>query len=236
MRALNLLRRRITLLAGVVVLYFAVNFNWTHAALVYAISPVKCPRAPIIQAQKDVARLFGKTLSRPLWLCLKKPLLGLDVSHGSTRFAPFFPSIIIVGKKGTRRDVMAHEYAHAELARRTSSLARTYLVPTWFDEGLAMQLDHRSPYTGRALARYLARRDLIRPRLAHLSWSGQFFKPGVQGRMHYAFARCVVKKWLRTQKGGRPNALLRHIGWLSAFPDRDFTPFETACLNRKTVE
>ncbi len=232
----RMIRRTIRFAVLFVVLFFVVNFNWSHAALVYMSSRDTCPQKPILRARKDVAHLFGQAYSRPWWLCLKKSRLGLDVSHGSTRFAPFFPAVIIVGKKGTRRDVMAHEYAHAELARRTSALARTYLFPVWFDEGLAMQLDHRSPYTGKALRRYLARNDLTKPRLGDIAWAGQFFRPGEQGRLHYALARCVVKKWLQTQAGGRPLKLLRQTGWIKGFPYRDFYPFEALCLGNRPAD
>ena len=113
-------------------LFFALNFSWTHAAVAWLVTKYECPAKLKALARKDVAALFGSTRADPLWVCAKEPLLGLDISHGTTRSALFLPSVIVIGKKGPKRNVMAHEYSHAELAARTR--VRYALIPTWFDE------------------------------------------------------------------------------------------------------
>jgi hypothetical protein len=198
-------RRRI-LLSLALLAIIASAFPWLHAAMAYLVHGPRCPPAAIARAQAETASLFGSLKSRPLWLCVDKPLLGLDVSHGSTRSFPFLPSVIIVGKKGARPPVMAHELVHAELARRTESWLRMFLFPAWFDEGLAMQLDRRRPYDRRALINNIAlmrKGRLRKPDLKALAWSVNFFTGGRQERFHYGFARCVVRKWLASQPQAR---------------------------------
>jgi hypothetical protein len=43
-------------------------------------------------------------------------------------------------------DVTSHELMHAELAERLGYWARLTRLPTWFDEGVALQLDRRPQY------------------------------------------------------------------------------------------
>ncbi|MCP4937339.1 MAG: hypothetical protein GY927_24800 [bacterium] len=212
-----------------VALFFALNFSWTHAAVAWLVTKSECPAKLIVLAKKDVAALFGSTRSSPLWVCTTKPLLGLDISHGTTRSALFLPSIIVIGKKGPKRNVMAHEYVHAELAARLG--ARYALIPTWFDEGLAMQVDYRRLYTPRALARYLRRKEVQKPYLDDLASSFRFYRRG-KGRINYAFANCVVKNWLKAQGAKQPLKLITNIEWKKSFPIEQFRKAEQRCLLR----
>ena len=222
-------RRLLFALLLITALFFALNFSWSHAAVAWLMTKSQCPAKLIALAQKDVARLYGRASSTPLWLCASKPLLGLDISHGTTRSALFFPSIIVIGKKGPRRNVMAHEYSHAELAARTK--ARYFLIPTWFDEGLAMQVDFRRAYSRKALARYLRRAGDYKPRLDELTSSRRFYKRS-KARLHYAFASCVVGRWLKSQGKTQPLKLIGDVGWRKAFPIDQFRKFEQRCLGR----
>ena len=43
-------------------------------------------------------------------------------------------------------DVTAHELVHAEVVNRVGYLTRLLEIPTWFDEGVAMQVDYRPKY------------------------------------------------------------------------------------------
>ena len=211
-------------------LFFTINFSWSHAAIAWMMTGDECPENLVLQAKVDALKLFQTYTASPLWLCLPTPLLGLDVSHGTTRIAPFLPAIIVIGPSGLKRNVMAHEYGHAELAARTSTLLRTYLIPTWFDEGLAMQIDGRKGYSTRNLVRYLKRPKLSKPQLDHLGWSREFFRGGSQEILHYAFARCVVKRWLKAEGPTQPLDLINKVGWLKPFPYEQFRKYERLCL------
>ncbi len=227
---MRMIRRFFSVMLLIIVLFFALNFSWTHAGVAWLVTKPACPAKLIALAKKDVATLFGSARASPLWVCATRPLLGLDISHGTTRSALFLPSVIVIGKKGPRRNVMAHEYAHAELAARTSALYA--LIPTWFDEGLAMQVDYRRAYARKALARYLRRQGAEKPRLDELTSSSRFYKRG-KARLHYAFANCVVKNWLRSKGEAQPLGLIRDLGRGVSFPVAQFRKFEQACQSAR---
>jgi len=117
-------KRKKLVIAALFVGFCVVNFSWIHAALA-GLSPASdCPASLIQTARHDVAKLYGETHAKPIPVCLTQPILGIDVSHGTTRFMPMVPSIVVLGAEGLNTDVAAHEYAHAELAERTSVVRR----------------------------------------------------------------------------------------------------------------
>jgi len=195
-------------LAILLLIAFGLNFRWVHAASVAATSE-RCPAELVSHAQHSVADLFGSTKSSPIIRCVSGPSLGLTVDYGSTNFAPALPPVIIVGPQGQNPDVVAHEWAHAEIFERLSFMAREFWLPTWVDEGLAMQVDHRDPYNVESLRVLHGRDDLTRPSIASMKASG-FFIAGDQGRYHYAYAKCLVNE-----------GISRHDGWLGRLERTD---------------
>ena len=213
---------------ALVALFLVLNFSWTHAFAATAFG-VKCPEAIKIHAKNAVSSLFGKVQSDPVFSCFNSIMLGLDISHGSARFAPLMPSILVLGPKGQNCDVAAHEYSHAELAFRTSALLRTYRIPTWFDEGLAMQVDNRVDYSRSALSFYLSSQHIDLPKLQGLSSPAGFYKAGIQGKTNYAFAKCVVSGWLDENGRAELERLIANVGWFQSFPIEEFQTHETIC-------
>ena len=180
-------------LTACIILFLAVaaNYNWVHAAIVYGASTGTCDTDKLAAAKLRVQSLFGSVESDPWIRCLEQPTLGLGHIIGTTHFAPGLPAVIILSSEGNHLDVIAHEWAHAEYARRVGGLYRTYAVPTWFDEGLAMQVDHRKSYDLSVVASLSEKYAL-----GEVEKVGGFFQPGEQGRFHYAWARCAVSTWL----------------------------------------
>ena len=178
-----------------------VNFRWVHAGLAYSISEQSgCNIQLLESAHERVAQLFGSVESKPLIGCLKTPVLGLGNTIGTTNFAPGLPSVILLNHEGEQLDVMAHEWAHAEFVQRIGLWHRELSVPTWFDEGLAMQVDLREGYQRLALQHLLTavgRGQLQSPHLESLKSPSEFFRTGDQGKLHYAFSRCVVQQLLK---------------------------------------
>ena len=123
--------------------------------------------------------------------------MGAGKVIGTTHFAPGLPAVILLNADGQNVDVMAHEWAHAETAARVGVLHRTYQMPTWLDEGLAMQVDLRPSYNLQALQRLVQQAGRV-PRLTQISSPRTFFQAGGNGRLHYAYSRCVVADMLRT--------------------------------------
>lgn len=213
--------------------FFGLNHSWTHVALASLSGEMRtCPSAPVSEARTRVEAFVGKVHAAPWIICQRQSVFGLNVSHGTARFAPFMPSFIVVGPFGINTDVIAHEWMHAEIAARTSALLRTYRIPTWFDEGLAMQLDQRPDYGERALGAYKQAGLLSTRNLQQLASPGQFFSPGDHGKAHYAFARCVVGRWLAASDRVEAMKLLERVGWGRSFPDQEFEGHARSCLEQ----
>lgn len=227
---MRMTRRWLWLTCFVLAVFFGLNHAWTHAALAHLVSASRCPPALEADARRSVAALYDEARASPIFLCLQRPVLNLAVSHGSARFAPFMPSIVVLGPQGHNPDVASHEYGHAELAHRTSALLRSYRIPTWFDEGLAMQLDHRAEYSEAALRGYLADEAIPPMTLAALDRPATFFRPGREGKAHYAFARCVVGQWLGDAGKQGMRDIIAGVGWFNRFPADQFKQYESVCL------
>jgi len=56
-------------------------------------------------------------------------------------------SYVVISKQGVNLDIISHEISHAELYERIGFYNWSFKIPRWFDEGLAMQNDHRSYFS-----------------------------------------------------------------------------------------
>lgn len=63
-------------------------------------------------------------------------------------------SFIVLNLHGLNTDVISHEMCHNELFERLGWRKTTFSVPQWFNEGLAMMLDHRFVNTSDSALRY----------------------------------------------------------------------------------
>lgn len=57
---------------------------------------------------------------------------------------------ILLSPEGLNPAIVAHEWSHAELAKRIGRLRRWWSVPQWFDEGLAVLVSRDPAYTEEA--------------------------------------------------------------------------------------
>jgi hypothetical protein len=152
----------------------------------------------VIQARARIAHVFGQTPRA-------QPIVAFYQNQKT--FGPFklnaYASTTFVGNRtcgvvgpnGHNIDVVSHELMHAELAQRTGIWRRFFYIPTWFDEGLAMQVDFRPAYelpTGRPI-------DTSHVML--LDNTKKFFAgDDAQLTLNYAYAKAQVAQWL-TQVG-----------------------------------
>ena len=228
---------RLTRIAALAALsFFGLNYSWSHVALASLTGAMgHCPSSAIEEARTRVQAFVGTLSATPWIICQRRSALGLDISHGTTRFAPFLSPFVVVGPFGVNVDVIAHELMHAEIAARTSALLRTYRVPTWFDEGLAMQLDRRSDYDQHALKMYRQSGLLSTIHLDQLASPAEFFRTGDEGKAHYAFAKCVVGRWLAASGPSEPMKVLTEVSWFRTFPNQRFDGHEKACLERSAL-
>lgn len=103
---------------------------------------------------------------------------------------------VVLGPSAFNLDIISHELCHAELLAQVGWLARDNEIPTWFDEGLAMQLDHRSRYAEKNLKRFGA--DLLQQNdVQLLNGPEEFWSENNDiTRLRYILAKQTVHEWL----------------------------------------
>jgi hypothetical protein len=111
-------------------------------------------------------------------------------AYGGTHFIGS-RACVMIGPKGQNVDVVAHELMHAEIHHRVGYLKRFLQLPTWFDEGVAMQLDYRQRFS--LSPRNESNADHVRG----LTTFSSFFSGDEQAVVrNYAAAKQVVASWL----------------------------------------
>ena len=100
------------------------------------------------EAKDRIEAKFGLMQSKPVAVFFEKQdsfwPLRLN-EYGSTSFLGS-KTCVVIGPNGQNIDVIAHELMHAETEYRVGYWRRWLELPIWFDEGLAMQVDHRERY------------------------------------------------------------------------------------------
>lgn len=144
-------------------------------------------------ARTRIESTFGAAEAKPILVFFSSPdgfgPFRLN-AFGSTQFIGS-RACVMVGPKGQNIDVIAHELVHAEIHHRVGYMKRFLQVPTWFDEGVAMQVDYRPRYA-------LAPQDAPNAgAVRELTTFSSFFK-GDENMVvhHYASAKQVVAAWL----------------------------------------
>jgi hypothetical protein len=144
-------------------------------------------------ARARIESTFGVVESQPILVFFDQPdrfgPFSLN-AYGSTQFIGS-RACVMVGPKGQNVDVVAHELMHAEIHHRVGYLKRFLQLPTWFDEGVAMQVDYRSRYS-------LSPQDALQTAFVRdLTTYSTFFKGDDQAlTRNYASAKHEVASWL----------------------------------------
>jgi hypothetical protein len=144
-------------------------------------------------ARARIKSTFGKVESKPILVFFSRPdgfgPFKLN-AYGSTQFIGS-RACVMVGPKGQSVDVVAHELMHAEIHHRAGYLKRFLQLPTWFDEGVAMQVDYRPRYS--LSPQDIQNADYVRG----LTTFSSFFASDEQAVVrNYASAKQVVASWL----------------------------------------
>lgn len=104
----------------------------------------------ISDARARVAEQFGALESRPRIIISKgdeeQKTFKLYQAPGKLLISPW-GNYLILDHDLANIDVAAHELVHAEIADRLGYLTRMRRMPTWLDEGIALQVDYRPQYT-----------------------------------------------------------------------------------------
>ena len=117
-----------------------------------------------------------------------------DTHHLSTLF-PVKRSYVSVSTEYLTIDILAHELSHAELHERLSGKAFRR-VPTWFNEGIALQNDYREQYGPEAWAEQTDNGKNI---VAHedMDTAAEFYSGTKEDRrFRYLNAKHDIAEWL----------------------------------------
>jgi hypothetical protein len=110
-------------------------------------------------------------------------------------------SYIVISNEGIDLDIIAHEISHAEFYARIGFYNWTFKIPTWFDEGLAMQNDHRNYYSEDTL-KVKSNNYKNLPDVKKLTSGKQFNEVGSheQIMLNYMTAKHEVSTWYTKEK------------------------------------
>jgi hypothetical protein len=105
----------------------------------------------------------------------------------------FWGTFIVLGKEGFDLDVISHELCHSFFWSQLGTLNQRK-IPTWFDEGIAMQLDDRPFMKDSILEKsYVTNYD----QLKSIATPDQFYKGGWPlMKKNYIVARIEIKQFL----------------------------------------
>ena len=156
----------------------------------------------IDKAKSRVADFYGSLTCQDhtvIIICDDEKLLAkLGGDHDTRHFSTLFPvkrSYVSVSTEYLTVDVLAHELSHAELYERLSGKAFRR-VPTWFNEGIALQNDYREQYGPEAWAEQT---DNGKNTVAHedMDTAAEFYSGTKEDRrFRYLNAKHDVAEWL----------------------------------------
>jgi hypothetical protein len=145
------------------------------------------------ESRERIASTFGAPEAQPIIVYFNGPdgfgLFKLNATGSVAFLGP--RACVMIGPKGQNVDVVAHELMHAELHKRVGYWNRFAKIPTWFDEGVAMQVDYRPRYI-------LSPEDSIsKDDVRQLTSFSSFMRGGQKVVVgNYAKARSVVAGWV----------------------------------------
>ena len=109
-------------------------------------------------------------------------------------------AVIVLSADAIDPDIIAHEFSHAEFYHRIGFYDRTFKIPTWFDEGLAMQNDYRDYYSDDTLKVKSGNFKNL-PDIKNFKSAGQFLAGShEQIMLNYMTAKHEVKNWYTKEK------------------------------------
>lgn len=163
-------------------------------------------------AQNRVESFFGEVRSTPVLIITedesKLRRLGDDSDIMSFAIGEVY-SYISVSTEKYDVDTLAHELAHAEIHKRifNGKVSFGRVVPPWFDEGIALQLDYSTKFSWETLMRYTE--DLtVLPDFELLSDEDYFYNDDPETEMYnYLAAKYELGRWL-LENGGEDELVL----------------------------
>lgn len=104
---------------------------------------------------------------------------------------------VVIPKDIIDVNILSHEISHTVLYRNIGWWKWHFTIPTWFDEGLAMQVDDRDYYNLDTLLQK-NRAGIILPDVTQMTTPEKFYSgTKAQVMLNYAVAKYVVHDWLK---------------------------------------
>ena len=161
----------------------------------------------IDSAKERVTEFFGdlSSLNETVIIICDDDRLLTKLGGDHDIMSVYFPvekHYISVSNEYLSIDILAHELTHAELHTRLSASAQKKL-PTWFDEGLALQNDYREQYGPEAWIEQTENGKKVLP-LEDMDTPSEFYAGAAEDRrFRYLNAKHEVGVWMNIhqQKG-----------------------------------
>ncbi len=105
---------------------------------------------------------------------------------------------VVLQEESLDKDIIAHEISHTVLYNKLGWYTTKFKIPTWFDEGLAMQVDDRDYYSTDSLL-LKQQNGLKLPDVMALNTPQEFFSgTGEAVMLNFSTAKYAVHEWLQT--------------------------------------
>jgi len=159
--------------------------------------------ALIEQAELRVADFWGEKKSNPKFIYCESDedymMFGVPVMTPASANMKL-GAYVVISKTGVDLDIISHEISHTELFERIGFFNREFKMPSWFDEGLAMQVDLRDYYSSDAL-KAISNNFKELPEVTKMSSNMEFWEGSrEQVMLNYATARYEVGNWYTSDK------------------------------------
>jgi hypothetical protein len=105
---------------------------------------------------------------------------------------------VVLSSDGVDEQIIAHEITHTILYNHIGWYKAIYKIPTWFEEGLAMQVDNREKYPIDSLQGKI-NEGFILPDISTIATGKQFYTGDDDTvTLHYITAKYIIHEWLKT--------------------------------------
>ena len=179
------------------------------------------------EARERVRAFFGVTMSNPtVIICDDKQKLALLGGDHDTFTVMFFQasSYISVSSDWLNVDVLAHEFTHAEVHTRVfrGGISFDLPIPTWLDEGLAIQNDYREQYNEQTWLRITENGENV-PSIEEYNTAAKFYAGDTEARrQRYCLAGHEVAAWIKQHGKDKMITMLNKTGQGVAFSSMYF--------------
>jgi len=179
----------------------------------------------IPEAKKYTTDIWGELQSQPaIYACsTKKCSKALGIGARAHQIL----NHLVLSPKGITKELIAHEWSHAELYKRVGGFLNWRKIPSWFDEGVAVLVSHEPRHDERAWKK-IQDENLSYPPLNALTTSKQWnqatkkYNENIDKNdivITYAVAGHEVSLWYKKVGTKGLNALIQKVKNASAFED-----------------